>query len=115
MMTPLPSGPESDQKPHMNHLQSKPVPLSQGVLVVRFDDQGQPWPVATIHIDQAGKIAFTGDSGKAYAALLNATKKCASRLATQGVKEALRESHNLRNNPTPVTSADELPAAGEVF
>lgn len=66
----------------------KPMPLVSTVQVLRYNAEGQPWPVATIHIDAANKVALTGDAFKAYAPLLTAAKKAASRLAHQGIAEA---------------------------
>lgn len=99
----------------------KPMPLVSTVQVLRYDAEGQPWPVATIHIDAANKVAFTGDASKAYAPLLTAAKKAASRLAHQGIAEALQEARGLRKEAPaiPLTSEPEpppeLPAAGDCY
>jgi len=83
-----------------------PVALVQ---VMRFRPNAQtqvlePWPVASIHIDAAGRIQFIGDASKAYEPLLRATHKAATKLARQSLQEALSEAHTLRDNldePTP--------------
>lgn len=80
---------------------SKPIPLAAVVQVMRYrpnPDTGisEPWPVATIEIDMAGRIAFRGDAGKAYEPLLRATQKAGIKLAEQGVAEALREARELQ-------------------
>lgn len=95
----------------------KPMPLVNSVQVLRYDAQGQPWPVATIHIDAAGKIAFIGDASKAYAPLLNAARKAGIRLAQQSINQAMQETRSLRDDlgppaqePNPVP-----PSAGDGF
>ena len=82
-------------------LESKPIPLVAAVQVLRYrpnSDTGilEPWPVATIEIDMAGRMAFRGDAGKAYEPLLRATQKAGVKLAHQGVAEALQEARELQ-------------------
>lgn len=82
-------------------IELKPVPLAAAVQVLRYrpnPDTGvlEPWPVATCEIDQAGRIAFRGDAGKAYEPLLRATKKSAALLAHQTIAEALSETRELK-------------------
>ena len=74
-------------------LELKPMPIVHTVQVLGYDEQGQPWPLATIHIDLAGKIAFHGAAGKAYAPLLAATKKASVRIAHETVNAHLREKN----------------------
>lgn len=73
----------------------KPIPLVATVQVLRWRPNPstqvpEPWPVATIEIDAAGRIGFSGDAGVAYEPLLRATQKAASRLAQQTVMETLQ-------------------------
>jgi hypothetical protein len=77
-------------------IELKPMPIVHTVQVLGYDEQGQPWPLATIHIDLAGKIAFHGNAGKAYSPLLSATKKASVRIAHEAVNAHLRE----KNPPT---------------
>lgn len=85
-------------------LELKPMPIVHTVQVLGYDEQGQPWPLATIHIDLAGKIAFHGEHAKAYAPLLTATKKASVRIAHDAVNAHLRE----KNEPS---THQEEPAA----
>lgn len=85
----------------MNDLDSKPIPLVAAVQVLRYRPNLQthvlePWPVATIEMDQAGRIAFRGDASKAYEPLLRATRKAGVKLAEQSMAEALAESAELK-------------------
>lgn len=75
---------------------TKQIPIVSCVQVLRYDEDGQPWPVATIHIDAAGKVSLSGDTSKSYAPLLTATKKAAVRLAHQSITEALQEARKLK-------------------
>jgi len=82
-------------------LESKPIPLVAAVQVLRYRPNPEtgvlePWPVATCEIDQAGRIAFRGDAGKAYEPLLRATKKSAVVLASQSISDALNEARELK-------------------
>lgn len=73
----------------------KPIPLVATVQILRWrhtSTTSEPWPVATVEIDQAGRIAFRGDAGAAYEPLLRATQKTASRLAQQTVIETLQQT-----------------------
>lgn len=88
----------------------KPMPLVHSVQVLRYDEQGQPWPVATIHQDAAGKIAFAGDASKAYAPLLNATRKAGVKIAHQSLNEALKETRSLRDD-LAVAAETESPSS----
>jgi hypothetical protein len=74
----------------------KPMPLVTTVQVLRYDAQGAPWPVATTHIDAAGKVSLIGDAAKSYEWLLRATKKAAARIAHQSVVDAMREASALK-------------------
>jgi hypothetical protein len=80
---------------------SKPIPLAAAVQVMRYRpnaDTGisEPWPVATIEIDMAGRIAFRGDAGNAYEPLLRAARKAGAKLAEQNIAEALQEARELK-------------------
>lgn len=75
---------------------TKQIPLVSTVQVLRYDTDGQPWPVATIHIDAAGKVSLSGDASTSYAPLLTATKKAGMRLAHQNITEALQEARKLK-------------------
>ena len=85
----------------MPDIELKPVPLVAAVQVLRYRPNHQtsvlePWPVATCEIDQAGRIHFRGDAGKAYEPLLRATKKSGALLAHQSIAEALSETRELK-------------------
>jgi len=85
----------------MNDLESKPMPLASAVQVVKWRANSttgamEPWPVATIEIDIAGKVTFKGDASKAYETLLRATRKAASRLVDQSIREAMHEAQQLK-------------------
>lgn len=85
----------------MSDTDSKPIPLVAAVQVLRYRPNAQtqvlePWPVATIEIDQAGRIAFRGDASKAYEPLLRATRKAGTKLAEQSMAEALAERAELQ-------------------
>ncbi len=74
---------------------------SAAVQVMRYRpnaDTGisEPWPVATIEIDMAGRIAFRGDAGNAYEPLLRAARKAGAKLAEQNIAEALQEARELK-------------------
>lgn len=83
----------------------KTIPPSAAIQVLRWRTNArtkelEPWPVATIHIDQAGAIQFTGDAGKAYEPLLRACRKAAAKLVDQSMREAMEEARQLLNkNP----------------
>jgi hypothetical protein len=83
--------------------ETKPMPPAAAVQVLRYRPNAQtgvlePWPVATIEIDQAGKIVFRGDAGKAYEPLLRAARKAGMRLADQSIREALLEARSLKTD-----------------
>lgn len=85
----------------MNVPELKPMPPAAVVQVIRYrknphSEDLEPWPVATIHIDLAGKIEFRGDAGQAFDPLLNATRRAATRIAHQGVREAIEEAKQLK-------------------
>lgn len=85
----------------MPDIELKPVPLVAAVQVLRYRPNPttgvlEPWPVATCEIDQAGRIAFRGDAGKAYEPLIRATKKSGQLLAHQSIAEALSETRELK-------------------
>jgi hypothetical protein len=79
----------------------KDMPPAAAVQVLRWkknerSGEMEPWPVATITIDVAGRIVFNGDASKAYETLLRATKKCAARLVDQTMREAAAEAQQLK-------------------
>jgi hypothetical protein len=85
----------------MNLPELKPMPPAAVVQVIRYrknphTDDLEPWPVATIHIDLAGKIEFRGDAGRAFEPLLAAARRAALRIAHQGVIEAIEEAKKLK-------------------
>lgn len=92
------------------------IPIAARVIVLRFDGRGEPWPVASIEIDAAGKRVFAGDAGKAYEPLVAAARKCGARLMDQGLREALLERAGLRDDLDPLaadggrTGVSALPA-----
>jgi hypothetical protein len=87
----------------MPTLELKTMPLAAAVQVVRWRENAEtgvsePWPVATIDFDMAGKITFKGDASKAYEPLLRATQRAASKLAHQSVLEAVKEAQQIRED-----------------
>lgn len=76
----------------------KALPVVARVVVLMFDRGGEPWPVTSVDIDAAGRVDLRGDASKAYATLLTATRKCGMRLASQSVREALRECAGWRDD-----------------
>jgi hypothetical protein len=59
------------------------------VQVIRYDDYGELWPIATIDIDKKGNAKFIGSAIESYDALLFATKQTAMRKAQEEIDEAL--------------------------
>lgn len=87
----------------MPDLELKPMPPFATVQVVRWRPNqetgvSEPWPVATVEIDQAGKIVFRGDAAKSYEPLLRATKRAAVKLAEQSIHEAVAEAKTLKED-----------------
>ncbi len=79
----------------------KPMPPAWAAQVLRYRPNAQtgepePWPVATIHCDQAGRIVFKGDAGKAYEPLLQAARKAGVKLVDQSLAAAMAEARQLR-------------------
>lgn len=87
----------------------KRMPLHSRVIVLRFDDRGEPWPVAAVDIDQAGRRVFAGDAGRAYEALVAAARKCGARLMDQSLREALLEREGLKEDLEPLRRDDLEP------
>lgn len=89
----------------ISDMELKPMPPVAAVQVMRWrknerTGEMDPWPVATVQIDAAGKITFIGDAGKAYEALLRACRKAAAKLVDQSMREAMEEARQLLNkNP----------------
>lgn len=87
----------------ISDMELKPMPPVAAVQVMRWrknerTGEMDPWPVATVQIDAAGNITFIGDAGKAYEPLLRATKRCASRLVEQTIREAMAEAQQLKKD-----------------
>jgi hypothetical protein len=59
------------------------------VQVIKYDESGDAWPIATIDIDKKGNSKFTGSAIESYNALLIATKQTAMRKAQEEIKQAL--------------------------
>lgn len=76
----------------------KALPVVARVVVLMFDRGGEPWPVTSVDMDAAGRVDLRGDASKGYGPLLTATRKCGMRLASQSVREALRECAGLRDD-----------------
>jgi len=91
----------------------KPMPPVALVQVMRYRLNAQtqvlePWPVASIRIDAAGRIEFIGDASKAYEPLLRAARKAGAKLALQSFAEAMSEARLLKDNldePEPLSTA----------
>lgn len=69
----------------------KKIPIAAVVYVVRFSPQGEPEHVASVHIDQASQVSFTGDAGRAMEPLLRATYRATSRLMKETMEETMEE------------------------
>jgi hypothetical protein len=65
--------------------------LIQWQVVVTEMRSGAPWPVATIQFLEGGACRLVGSATAAYAPLLSATKKAATTLALQTMKQQLTD------------------------
>ena len=63
--------------------------ISTRVQVIKYDQSGDQWPIATIDIDKKGNAKFTGSAINSYDALLIAAKQTAMRKAQEEIKQAL--------------------------
>jgi hypothetical protein len=59
------------------------------VQVIKYDDYGELWPIATIDIDKKGNSKFIGSAIDSYEALIIATKQTAMRKAQEEIDQAL--------------------------
>ena len=57
------------------------------VQVIKYDESGDPWPIATIDINEKGNAKFTGNAVDSYDALLFATKQTGMRKALQEINQ----------------------------
>jgi hypothetical protein len=64
------------------------MPIQWQVVVTEMRS-GAPWPVATIQFLEGGACRLVGSATAAYAPLLSATKKAATTLALQTMKQQL--------------------------
>lgn len=59
------------------------------VQVIKYDESGDPWPIATIDINEKGKAKFAGNAIDSYDALLFATKLTGMRGACQEINQQI--------------------------
>jgi len=59
------------------------------VQVIKYNESGDAWPIATIDIDKKGNAKLAGSAIESYDALLIATKQTAMRKAQEEMKQAL--------------------------
>ena len=77
------------------------MPIQWQVVVTEMRS-GAPWPVATIQFLEGGACRLVGSATAAYAPLLSATKKAATTLALQTMKQQLTDELN----PSPAQSLE---------
>jgi hypothetical protein len=77
------------------------MPIQWQVVVTEMRS-GAPWPVATVQFLEGGACRLIGSATQAYAPLLSATKKAATTLALQTMKQQLTEELN----PSPAQSLE---------
>jgi hypothetical protein len=63
--------------------------ISIRVQVIKYDESGDPWPIATIQIDKKGNAKLIGSAIESYDALLIAAKQTAMRKAQEEIDQAL--------------------------
>ena len=93
----------------MNELDPKMDMPVQWQITVTEMRSGAPWPVATVQYLEGGSCRLIGSASQAYAPLLSATKKAATTLALQTMKQQLTEELN----PSPAMSPKTAASPGE--
>lgn len=80
------------------------MPIQWQVVVTEMRS-GAPWPVASVQFLEGGSCRLIGSATQAYAPLLSATKKAATTLALQTMKQQLTEELNPSPAQSPETAA----------
>ncbi len=86
----------------------------QWMVVVTEMRSGAPWPVATVQFLEGGSCRLIGSATQAYAPLLSATKKAATTLALQTMKQQLTEELHPSPAQSPETAASPASNSGDV-
>jgi hypothetical protein len=89
------------------------MPVQWQVVVTEMRS-GAPWPVATVQFLEGGSCRLIGSATQAYAPLLSATKKAATTLALQTMKQQLTEELNPSPAQSPETAASPGDTSGDV-
>jgi len=89
------------------------MPIQWQVVVTEMRS-GAPWPVATVQFLEGGSCRLIGSATQAYAPLLSATKKAATTLALQTMKQQLTEELNPSPAQSPETAASPGDTSGDV-